>query len=145
MFDYNYEDMNLEELYSLRRKIEDRLEKYVGDERGFHTGDSGYQEMLDDLDDIEYYIEKKESTPKNNENKMENLMSFDQFSLNEKKKPSEGLTKKQKSDVVKKAKKGEDIGKKGKNFKEIVAKAKKAGAKDPEAVAASSMWKNIKR
>jgi hypothetical protein len=63
----------------------------------------------------------------------------------EEKKPSEGLSKEKKSEVVKKAKKGEDIGKKGKGFKKIVDKAKKSGAKDPEAVAASQMWKNIPR
>ena len=66
-----------------------------------------------------------------------------------KKKPSAGLTAKQKSKVVKKAKKGEDIGKKNKGedtgFKSIVAKAKEWGAKDPEAVAGAAMWKNIKR
>lgn len=62
-----------------------------------------------------------------------------------KKKPSAGLTKKQKSAVAKKAKKGGDIGKKGKGFKDVVAKAKEWGAKDPEAVAAAAMWKNIKR
>jgi hypothetical protein len=62
-----------------------------------------------------------------------------------KEKPSAGLSKKQKSDVVKKAKAGKDIGKKGKGFEKIVAKAKKSGADDPEAVAASAMWKNVKR
>lgn len=62
-----------------------------------------------------------------------------------KKKPSEGLTKKKKSAVAKKARKGGDIGHKGKGFKDIVAKAKSWGADDPEAVAAAAMWKNIKR
>lgn len=66
-------------------------------------------------------------------------------SKSKKKKPSAGLTKKQKSSVVKKAKKGEDIGKKGKGFKDIEAKAREAGARDPKAVAAAAMWKNIKR
>jgi hypothetical protein len=60
-------------------------------------------------------------------------------------KPSAGLSKKQKSEIVKKAKKGEDIGKKGKGFKEVAAKAKKSGASDPEAVAAAAMWKHAKR
>lgn len=59
--------------------------------------------------------------------------------------PSTGLSKETKSEIVKKAKKGEDIGKKGKGFKEVEAKAKKSGAKDPEAVAAAAMWKNVKR
>lgn len=59
--------------------------------------------------------------------------------------PSAGLSAKEKSAVVKKAKSGKDIGKKGKGFEKVVAKAKKYGAKDPEAVAAAAMWKNIKR
>ena len=60
-------------------------------------------------------------------------------------KPSAGLTKKQKSAVVKKARAGKDIGKKGKGFEKVVQQAKKSGAKDPEAVAAAAMWKGIKR
>lgn len=60
-------------------------------------------------------------------------------------KPSAGLSKEKKSEVVKKAKKGGDIGKKGKGFKEVEKKAKEAGADDPKAVAAAAMWKNIKR
>lgn len=60
-------------------------------------------------------------------------------------KPSAGLSKEKKSEVVKKAKKGGDIGKKGKGFEKIVKKAKESGAEDPEAVAAAAMWKNIKR
>ena len=60
-------------------------------------------------------------------------------------KPSAGLSKEKKSEVVKKAKKGEDIGKKGKGFEKVVKAAKKSGAKDPKAVAAAAMWKNIKR
>jgi len=55
--------------------------------------------------------------------------------------PSAGLTKKEKSEVVKKAKKGEDIGKKGKGFEKVKKAAEKGGAKDPEAVAAAQMWK----
>lgn len=60
-------------------------------------------------------------------------------------KPSAGMTKKQKSAVVKKAKAGEDIGKPGKGFKKVVAAAKKGGAKDPTAVAAAAMWKQAKK
>lgn len=58
-------------------------------------------------------------------------------------KPSEGMTKKEKSAVVKKAKAGKDIGKPGKNFGKVEAAAKKSGAKDPKAVAAAAMWKNL--
>jgi hypothetical protein len=60
-------------------------------------------------------------------------------------KPSDGLSKEKKSEIVKKAKKGGDIGKKGKGFEKVVAKAKEGGTKDPEAVAAAAMWKNVKR
>jgi hypothetical protein len=60
-----------------------------------------------------------------------------------KKKPSAGLTKKQKSAVVKKAEKGEDIGKPGKTFEKIAKKA--GGGEKGEKIAASVMWKNIKR
>ena len=56
-----------------------------------------------------------------------------------KKKPSAGMTKKEKSAVVKKAKKGEDIGKKGKGF-EKVAKAAGGGEKGKK-IAAAAMWK----
>ena len=75
---------------------------------------------------------------------MDKLLNFDEY-LTEKAKPSSGLTKKEKSDIVKKARAGKDIGKKGKGFKEVVKKAKDSGATNPEAVAAAAMWKNIKR
>ena len=61
----------------------------------------------------------------------------------EAKKPSAGLTKKEKSDTVKKAKAGGDIGKKGKGF-DKVAKAAGGGEKGKK-VAAAAMWKNIKK
>ena len=61
-------------------------------------------------------------------------------------KPSAGLSKAEKSETVKKAKKGGDIGKPGKNFKKVAAKAaEKYGSKEKgEKVAAAAMWKNIK-
>lgn len=58
-------------------------------------------------------------------------------------KPSAGLSKKEKSAVVKKAKAGKDIGKKGKGFEKI-AKAAGGGEKGQK-IAAAAMWKNIKR
>lgn len=61
--------------------------------------------------------------------------------LEEKEKPSAGMTKAEKSKLVKKAKKGEDIGKKGKGFEKVKKAAEKSGARDPEAVAAAAMWK----
>jgi len=65
--------------------------------------------------------------------------------VQEKSKPSAGLTTKKKSEVVKAAIAGKDIGKKGKGFKEVEQKAKESGAKKPKAVAAAAMWKNIKK
>lgn len=64
-----------------------------------------------------------------------------------KKKPSEGLSKKKKSEIVKKAKAGKDIGKKGKGFEKVAKKAaEKYGSEEKgKKVAAASMWKNIKR
>lgn len=72
-------------------------------------------------------------------------IDYDDKIVDEEAKPSSGLSKTQKSNVVKKAKAGEDIGKPGKGFEKVVQAAKKSGAKDPEAIAAASMWKNIKR
>lgn len=61
--------------------------------------------------------------------------------LEAKKKPSAGLSKKQKSAIVKKAKAGKDIGKKGKGFEKVMKAAEKGGADNPRAVAAAAMWK----
>ena len=60
-----------------------------------------------------------------------------------KKKPSSGLTKKQKSTVAKAARAGKDIGKKGKSFDEVAARA--GGGEKGKRIAAAAMWKNIKR
>ncbi len=75
----------------------------------------------------------------NNPEELDALLS----KLREDKKPSAGLSAKQKSAVVKKAKAGEDIGKKGKGF-EDVAKAAGGGEKGQK-IAAAAMWKNVKR
>lgn len=56
-------------------------------------------------------------------------------------KPSAGMSAKEKSAVVKKAKAGKDIGKPGKGFEKVEKAAAKSGAKDPKAVAAAAMWK----
>jgi len=57
-------------------------------------------------------------------------------------KPSAGLTKGEKSAVVKKAKAGGDIGKPGKSFDKVAKAA--GGGKKGEKIAAAAMWKNIK-
>jgi hypothetical protein len=60
-----------------------------------------------------------------------------------KKKPSAGMSEKEKSAVAKKAKAGKDIGKKGKGFEKVASKAaKEYGSKEKgEKVAAAQMWK----
>jgi len=58
--------------------------------------------------------------------------------------PSAGMTKRQKSSLVRKAREGKDIGKPGKNFKAVAAKAAKryGSAEAGRRVAAAAMWKN---
>ncbi len=65
-------------------------------------------------------------------------------SIDETKKPSAGLTKDEKSAVVKDAKAGKDIGKSGKGFEKVADKAaKEYGSKEKgEKVAAAAMWKS---
>ena len=65
------------------------------------------------------------------------------FNMMEAKKPSAGLSKEKKSDVVKKAKEGKDIGKKGKGFEKIAQAA--GGGEKGKKIAAAAMWKNVKR
>jgi hypothetical protein len=64
--------------------------------------------------------------------------------LENKKKPSAGMTKKAKSTLVTKAKAGKDIGKKGPGFKKVAKAAEKEyGSKEAgQKVAAAAMWKN---
>jgi hypothetical protein len=57
-------------------------------------------------------------------------------------KPSAGLSKEKKSEVVKDAKAGKDIGKPGKSFDKVAAKA--GGGEKGKKIAAAAMWKNIK-
>ena len=61
-----------------------------------------------------------------------------------KKKPSAGMTKKEKSAVSKKAHAGGDIGKPGKGFEKVAKSAEKQyGSKEAgQRVAAAAMWKN---
>jgi hypothetical protein len=83
-----------------------------------------------------YKDEKKDV----DESMEEDLDTVYEETVTEKKKPSAGLTKKQKSDTVKDAKAGKDIGKKGKSF-DKVAKAAGGGEKGKK-IAAAAMWKN---
>jgi hypothetical protein len=55
-------------------------------------------------------------------------------------KPSAGMSKGEKSSLVKKAKAGGDIGKPGKSFDKVAAKA--GGGEKGKKIAAAAMWKN---
>ena len=55
-------------------------------------------------------------------------------------KPSAGMSKGEKSSLVKKAKAGKDIGKPGKSFDKVAAKA--GGGEKGKKIAAAAMWKN---
>jgi hypothetical protein len=79
-------------------------------------------------DAVKYILSKAESNP-----------------IHEKKKPSAGLTQKEKSAVSKKAHAGKDIGKKGKGFEKVAKAAEKEyGSEEAgKKVAAAAMWKNL--
>ena len=61
-----------------------------------------------------------------------------------KKRPSAGLTKKERSRLVKRARRGEDLGKRGKTFKKIERKAaRRYGSKEAgRKVASAAMWRS---
>ena len=61
-FNENYQDgdLSLEELESIRRGLEMRLDGYFGNEQKF-SGDRGYQDLLQELEDIEEQIENYEN------------------------------------------------------------------------------------
>jgi len=99
-----------------------------------------YNEGEHDMDELpDGTIEKPAGDEEDAEMTLKSMME-DLFEV-KKKKPSAGLSKKQKSNIVKKAKAGKDMGKKGKGFEKIVKAAKKSGAKDPEAVAGAAFWR----
>ena len=60
-------------------------------------------------------------------------------------KPSTGLSKKKKSEIVKKAKKGEKVAKGGFNKVEKAAEKEYGSKEAGKKIAAATMWKNIKR
>jgi len=86
---YGLDDMNLDELYDMKRNMENNMEKYVGDDSSFHTGDRGYQEMLVDLVEVEEEIEKRETSNENKNNLRymkkgtKKLQRFEQFGAEE--------------------------------------------------------------
>lgn len=61
-------------------------------------------------------------------------------------KPSSGLTKAEKSEIVKRARAGKDFGKKGKGFEKVVSHAKSQGydAETAKKIAGATFWKSQK-
>lgn len=105
--------------------------------QGFHELHGGGEEDMDELPN------GTEEEPVDDMHNM-SLAGLMENMIEEKKKPSAGLTKKEKSAISKKAKAGKDIGKKGKGFEKIAkAAAEKYGSKERgEKVAAAAMWKS---
>jgi len=103
--------------------------------QGFHELEAHDQES--EMDELPVGNEEEPVDDMTLQGMMEDLFEA-------KKKPSAGLSKKQKSTIAKKAKAGKDIGKKGKGFEMIAKKAaKKYGSKERgQAVAAAAMWKS---
>lgn len=106
--------------------------------QGFHELSYDDQEGEHDVDELPNGTEEEPVDDMALQSIMEALFG------EAKKKPSAGLSKKQKSTIAKKAKAGKDIGKKGKGFEMIAKKAaKKYGSKERgQAVAAAAMWKS---
>lgn len=42
---------DIDELFERKRDLEERIANYFGDEEG-HTGDRGYQELLNELEEV---------------------------------------------------------------------------------------------
>jgi len=90
--------------------------------QGFH--ELSHDDQESEMDELPVGNEEEPVDDMNLQSMMEDL-------LEAKKKPSAGLTKKQKSTIAKKAAAGKDIGKKGKGFEMIAKKAaKKYGSKE---------------
>lgn len=119
----------------------DSYEEVIASLDDMYPDPSQYSQFVDGFKKVLMHVSEPE--------KSEWIAKFntDFGSLTEKKKPSAGLTKKQKSAVAKKAHAGKDIGKKGPGFEKVAKAAeKKYGSKEAgEKVAAAAMWKNVKR
>ena len=114
-------------------------ENYINQaSKNYHEYSNGEHDM-DELPDG-----TEEMTAGDEEDAEMTLQNMMEELLEAKKKPSAGLSKKQKSAISKKAKAGKDIGKKGKGFEKIASKAaEKYGSKERgQAVAAAAMWKS---
>jgi len=55
-----FEHYDLDDLYNSRRNLNDRIDNFFGGGQVYH-GDRGYQDLLEDLEDVENEIEKYEN------------------------------------------------------------------------------------
>jgi len=94
----------------------------------------------DNIHEVVVFFEGEEESESPEEQDAEDINMIGESG---KKKPSAGLSKKEKSAIVKKAEKGEDIGRKGKGFEKIEKKAEKeyGSAEAGKRVAAAALWK----
>ena len=114
-------------------------------ENYINQASKNYHEYSNGEHDMDELPDGTEEMPAGDEEDAEmTLQNMMEELLEAKKKPSAGLSKKQKSTIAKKAVAGKDIGKKGKGFEKIASKAaKKYGSKERgQAVAAAAMWKS---
>lgn len=117
------------------KKVGGALKK-VGAKALDTLGHGSDEDLLKDL-------QKKSGVPAGSRHGKPSMASTNtKESKESKSKPSAGMTKKEKTAVVKKAKAGKDIGKPGKGFEKVEKAAAKGGAKNPKAVAAAAMWKS---
>jgi hypothetical protein len=117
---------DIQEAHDIKNAIPTNINHYVDPEI---IGDL-MEDMNNSIDELE--AKKKEL--------QDQLTSMDKPVKEAKKKPSAGMTKKEKSAVVKKAKKGEDIGEKGKGFEKVATAA--GGGEKGQKIAAAQMWKS---
>ena len=112
-------------------------------ENYINQASKNYHEYHDGEHDVDELPDGTEEEPVDDMHNM-SLAGLMENMIEEKKKPSAGLSKKQKSAISKKAKAGKDIGKKGKGFEKIAkAAAEKYGSKERgQKVAAAAMWKS---
>jgi len=144
--------------------FEDKVKKYVDDNLNVGESNVTPREAKDIIDAI--LGEFNYTDYKNNDEKLESDITdwintyYDEKDWNsgslssrglswsdfikeakaKKKKPSAGMTKKEKSAVATKARAGKDIGKKGKGFEKVAAAA--GGGEKGKKIAAAAMWKN---
>ena len=50
--------IELDELYNRKRDLESRVENFFGDDDNPHYGDRGYQDLLEQLDEVEGEIDE---------------------------------------------------------------------------------------